>query len=48
MMVFMNQLNETIRALRIQIEAERKQSSPDWERVEKLSNELNEILEQVM
>lgn len=48
MMVFMNQLNETIRVLRIQIEAERKQVSPDWERVEKLSNELNELLEQVV
>ena len=41
----MNQLNETIRILRVQIEAERKQENVDWERVEKLSNELAKILE---
>ena len=41
----MNQMNETIRIIRIQIEAERKQENPNWERVEKLSNELSELLE---
>ena len=44
-MIFLNQMNETIRILRIQIEAERKQANPNWERVEKLSHELNELLE---
>ena len=41
----MNQMNEKIRIIRIQIEAERKQENPNWERVEQLSNELSELLE---
>lgn len=41
----LNQLNETIRVLRIQIEAERKQVNPDWARIERLSNELSDLLE---
>lgn len=43
----MNQLNETIRALRVQIEAERKASAPNWSKVEKLSHELAKLLEGV-
>lgn len=43
----MNQLNETIRILRIQIEAEKKCSLPNWEKVEKLSNQLSDLLDQV-
>lgn len=43
----MNLLNQKIQALRLTIEAERKQSHPDWVRIEKLSNELNDCLDQV-
>ena len=43
----MNQMNETIRILRIQIEAERKQKPPNWEKIEKLSNELADCLQGV-
>ncbi len=41
----MNQMNETIRILRVQIEAERKRSEPNWEKIEILSNELAGLLE---
>lgn len=43
----MNQLNETIRVLRIQIEAERQQKQPNWKKIEELSNELADCLEGV-
>lgn len=43
----MNLLNEKIRALRVTIEAEKKQSLPNWARIERLSNELSDCLDQV-
>lgn len=43
----MNLLNEKIRALRVSIEVERKQANPDWKRIEMLSNELSDCLDQV-
>lgn len=43
----MNFLNEKIRALRITIEAEKKQPLPNWERIEELSNELSDCLDQL-
>ena len=43
----MNMLNERIRALRVTIEAEKKQSMPDWARIEQLSNELSDCLDQL-
>lgn len=44
----MNQLNEIIGLLRVQIEAERKQSSPNCsEKIEKLSNQLSDCLDEI-
>lgn len=41
----MNQLNETIRILRIQIEAEEMQPRPDITRLKKLRKELDDCLQ---
>lgn len=43
----MNLLNQKIRALRLSIEVERKQANPNWRRIEQLSNELSDCLDQV-
>ena len=43
----MNILNQKICAIRVQIEAERKQQNPNWQRIEELSNELSDCLDQL-
>lgn len=43
----MNQLNQLIGVLRVQIEAEKKQQNPNWEKIQKLTTELKSCLEQI-
>ena len=43
----MNLLNRKIQTLQVQIEAEKKQKLPNWERIEKLHKELNDCLDQL-
>lgn len=44
----MNLLNEKIRSLRIQIEAEEMQPQPDIKRLKKLRKELDKCLKDIM
>ena len=44
----MNQLNETIRALRVQLEAEKSRENPNYEVVHLLETELENCLNQML
>lgn len=44
----MHIINQTIRMLQVQIEAEKKANKPDWEKIEKLHNELCDYLDKVV